>query len=47
MTAETPRLMAWRDRMTRRPAVGQVAGAMAAYLRSIAHPVPAFLDGVG
>ncbi len=47
MTAETPRLMAWRDRMTRRPAVRQVVGAMAAYLRSIAHPVPAFLDSIG
>ena len=43
MTEETPRLLAWRARMTARPAVAKVAGAMAAYLRSIARPVPDFL----
>jgi glutathione S-transferase len=43
MMGETPRLLAWRDRMTKRPAVHKVAGAMAAYLRSIGRPVPDFL----
>ena len=43
MTGETPKLLAWRDRMTARPAVRTVAGAMAAYLKSIARPVPDFL----
>jgi glutathione S-transferase len=43
MTGETPRLMAWRDRMTKRPAVRKVAGAMAMYLQSISRPVPDFL----
>jgi glutathione S-transferase len=35
MTSETPSLLAWRARMTARPAVRKVAGAMAAYLVSI------------
>jgi glutathione S-transferase len=43
MTNETPRLLAWRTRMTSRPAVRKVAGAMADYLRSIGRPVPDFL----
>ena len=43
MTSETPRLLAWRDRMTKRPAVRKVAGAMVAYLHSIGRPVPDFL----
>jgi len=43
MTGETPRLLAWRARMTMRPAVRHVAGAMAAYLASIGRPVPDFL----
>src|SRR5271170_4811860 len=46
MTAETPRLLTWRARMTMRPAVRQVAGAMAAYLASIGRPVPDFLQGL-
>jgi glutathione S-transferase len=46
MTEETPRLLAWRARMTARPAVAKVAGAMAAYLRSIARPVPDFLQAL-
>ncbi len=46
MTGETPRLLAWRDRMTKRPAVRKVAGAMAAYLHSIGRPVPDFLSCV-
>ena len=43
MTAETPNLLAWRERMTLRPAVRKVAGAMANYLVSIGRPVPDFL----
>jgi len=39
------RLLAWRDRMTQRPAVRAVAGAMGRYLASIGRPVPAFLHG--
>ena len=45
LTAATPRLLAWRERMTQRPAVRRVAGAMAAWLQSQARPVPAFLRG--
>ncbi|MDB4906886.1 MAG: glutathione S-transferase [Gemmatimonadetes bacterium] len=44
--ADTPRLLAWRDRMTQRPAVRTVAGAMAAWLASVGRPVPAFLRGL-
>lgn len=43
MTAETPRLLAWRDRMTQRPAVAPVVSAMANWLRAAARPVPAFM----
>ncbi len=43
MTGETPNLLAWRDRMTARPAVRKVAGAMVAYLASIGEAVPDFL----
>jgi glutathione S-transferase len=43
LTAATPRLLAWRERMTQRPAVRQVAGAMAAWLASQSRPVPPFL----
>lgn len=43
LTAATPLLLAWRDRMTERPAVRQVAGAMAKWLASAGRPVPAFL----
>jgi glutathione S-transferase len=39
----TPRLLAWRERMTQRPAVRSVAGAMAAWLAAAGRPVPAFL----
>lgn len=45
MTRETPRLLEWRDRMTARPAVREVAGAMGRYLVSIGRPVPDFLLG--
>ena len=44
--AGTPRLLAWRDRMTERPAVRQVAGAMAAWLAGAGRPVPPFLRGL-
>jgi len=43
MTAETPRLLQWRQRMTARPAVMKVVGPMADYLRSQRLSVPAFL----
>ncbi len=46
MTDETPRLLAWRERMTARPAVRKVAGAMAAYLASIGEAVPDFFRGL-
>jgi glutathione S-transferase len=39
----TPRLLAWRDRMTARPAVRRVAGAMARWLLAAGRPVPAFM----
>lgn len=47
ITTETPHLLAWRDRMTARPAVRRVAGAMSRYLVSIGRPVPAFLGALG
>jgi glutathione S-transferase len=43
ITPATPRLLAWRHRMTQRPAVSAVAGAMAAWLKAAGRPVPAFL----
>ncbi len=43
MTSETPKLLAWRDRMTARPAVREVAGAMARYLVAIGRPLPEFM----
>jgi glutathione S-transferase len=43
MTNHTPNLLVWRARMTARPAVKTVAGAMADYLVSIGRPVPDFL----
>lgn len=46
LTAATPRLLQWRERMTQRPAVRQVAGAMAAWLASVGRPVPGFLRGI-
>ncbi|SEE28092.1 glutathione S-transferase [Rhizobiales bacterium GAS188] len=42
----TPRLVAWRERMTARPAVAQVVGAMAAFMASQGLAVPAFLSPV-
>ena len=46
LTEDMPRLLAWRGRMTKRPAVASVAGAMARYLNSIGRPVPLFLRGL-
>ena len=43
--AATPRLLAWRKRMSDRPPVRTVVGAMAAWLRAAGRPVPAFMDG--
>jgi len=43
MTSETPKLLAWRGRMTARPAVRAVTGAMARYLVSIGRSLPEFM----
>jgi glutathione S-transferase len=43
ITQATPRLLAWRDRMSARPAVRKVAGAMAIWLAAAGRPVPAFM----
>jgi glutathione S-transferase len=45
ITATTPRLLEWRERMTQRPAVRAVAGAMARWLKEAGRPVPQFLIG--
>ena len=44
MTDAHPRLQAWRDRMSARPAVAKVAGAMGRYLLSQGRKVPAFME---
>jgi len=41
--AATPRLLAWRDRMSARAAVRTVVSAMAAWLKAAGRPVPAFM----
>ena len=46
MTDAHPRLQAWRDRMSARPAVRRVAGAMGRYLLSQGRKLPAFLAGL-
>lgn len=46
MTEATPRLLQWRDRISARPAVREVAGAMAAYLISQGRPLPGFLSAI-
>ena len=38
-----PRLQAWRERMSARPAVAKVVGAMGRYLKSQGRPLPDFL----
>jgi glutathione S-transferase len=44
MTDAHPRLRQWRDRMSARPAVAKVAGAMGRYLVSQGRPPPPFLQ---
>ena len=43
MGEATPRLLAWRARMTSRPAVRHVVGPMVAYLRSVGRKIPDYL----
>ena len=43
ITAATPRLVQGRERMTQRPAVRAVAGAMASWLKGAGRPVPQFM----
>jgi len=43
LTQATPNLLGWRDRVTKRPAVREVVGPMAAYLVSQGRPLPQFL----
>ena len=43
MTGSHPNLQAWRDRMSARPAVSRVAGAMGRYLLSQGRKLPDFL----
>jgi glutathione S-transferase len=47
VTTATPKLLEWRDRMTKRPAVGSVVKAMADWLCAAARPVPAFMKSAG
>jgi glutathione S-transferase len=46
ITADTPKLLEWRKRMTRRPAVRSVVSAISLWLHAAARPVPAFMDSV-
>ena len=43
LTASTPRLLAWRERMGQRAPVKTVVSAMAAWLKSAGRPVPTFM----
>ena len=43
LTGDTPRLLAWRDRMSRREPVRQVAAAMASWLLAAGRPLPPFM----
>jgi glutathione S-transferase len=47
ITGATPALLAWRDRMSARPPVRKVAGAMARWLAAAGRPVPAFMAALG
>jgi glutathione S-transferase len=47
VTAATPKLLEWRERMTRRPAVRSVVGAMANWLLAADRPVPGFMNPAG
>jgi glutathione S-transferase len=44
ITAATPRLLDWRERLTRRPAVRTVVKAMANWLEAAGRPVPPFMS---
>lgn len=46
MTARTPKLRRWRERMIARPAVRQVVAPMATYLLSQGRPLPDFFAGL-
>lgn len=46
MPAQATRLLAWRGRMSARPAVRQIAGAMGRYLLSQGRPLPGFLQSI-
>jgi glutathione S-transferase len=46
MSEATPNLVAWRTRMTARPAVRTVIGAMATYLVSVGRRVPDYAASV-
>jgi glutathione S-transferase len=43
LTETTPRLLAWRDRMSQRDSIRQVAGAMATWLLGAGRPLPPFM----
>ncbi len=43
VTPITPRLLAWRERMTQRTPVRTVVGAIARWLKAAGRPVPAFM----
>jgi glutathione S-transferase len=43
LTAATPNLLAWRERMTRRAPVRTVVAAMARWLQAAGRPVPEFM----
>jgi glutathione S-transferase len=43
LTEATPRLLAWRDRMSQRDSVRKVAGAMATWLQGAGRPLPPFM----
>ena len=46
LTASTPRLLAWRNRMSQRVPVKVVVSAMATWLRNAGRPVPAFMANI-
>jgi len=46
VTADTPRMLAWRERMSQRAAVRTVVGAMARWLKAAGRPVPAFMASI-
>jgi glutathione S-transferase len=46
MDGAYPKLLAWRDRMSARPAVAEVAGAMGRYLLGQGRKLPPFLQAL-